>query len=76
MPELNQTQAEDVLMYHKYLYYGGFEPLISDFDYDKLEQKFKEKFPNSKLINDSVECPRELWAKYENRRLRALARKI
>ncbi len=62
-----QKQAEDILMYHKYLYYEKADPMISDYEYDQLELKFKKEFPNSALIQDSIECPRELWPEFEKR---------
>lgn len=43
------------------------EPIISDVEYDHLEQWFKEKHPNSHYLKQSWsfdECPRELLVKY------------
>jgi hypothetical protein len=43
--------------------------MLSDYDFDQLEQKFQKEFPNSDLINNSTECPREFFVKFERRYL-------
>lgn len=67
--KLNQKQLEDIICYHKYLYYVKSEPIVSDFDYDNIEKQLKERFPESKILSDAKynECPKELWDKYEAR---------
>ncbi len=67
MKGLSQSQLEDEICYHKYLYYELAAPILSDYDYDKLESELKKRFPDSK-VNDYIECPRELWNKYKERR--------
>lgn len=64
--QVTQSQLEDIICYHKYLYYIAGEPMISDFQYDILEKELKERFPNS-LVLTYVELPDNLIAKYGKR---------
>ena len=45
------------LLYHKYLYYVKNKPIISDFEYDMLEQRSRElaKGVDNGFIHDMVE---------------------
>lgn len=69
--KLNKKQLEDIICYHKYLYYVKSEPMISDYEYDMLEKQLKERFPKSKILSEAKynECPQELWEEYEKRYL-------
>ena len=42
-------KLEELIKYHKALYYQG-RPEISDFDFDKLEEKLKNVSPNSSVL--------------------------
>ena len=55
---------ENIILYHKYLYYNG-KAIIGDYEYDQLEKELKELCPESKVITEYNECPRELYEKYE-----------
>jgi len=64
-----QTRArtkslENIILYHKYLYYHG-KAIISDYEYDQLEKELEKLYPESKVITEYNECPRELYEKYE-----------
>lgn len=65
--ELSQLQLEDIILYHKYLYYVKADPMISDYQYDQIEEKLCIICPNSKILTDITECPREFHDKYEKR---------
>lgn len=72
--KLNQQQLEDVICYHKFLYYEkAVDTMISDFEYDQLERELKDRFPDSVVLT-YTECPRELWPKYLDRYERAKER--
>jgi NAD-dependent DNA ligase len=60
----SKAELEDLIRYHRYLYYEKSEPIISDYEFDLLEKELKKRFPDSVVLGE-VECPREFWAKYE-----------
>jgi NAD-dependent DNA ligase len=66
MLKLTQKQLEDIIRYHRYLYYEKSKPIISDYNFDQLCLRLEKEFPKSKVINE-IECPRELHAHYEQR---------
>ncbi len=43
--------SERILLAHRYLYYVLGRPVISDFEYDKLEREHLKKFPDSVAMN-------------------------
>lgn len=48
---IQERQARDVLLRHRFLYYVEGAPAIPDVQYDHLEWFFRYKFPNNKIIN-------------------------
>lgn len=40
----------DLVMAHRFLYYVKSEPVLSDFDYDKLERFLKDIWPEAPAI--------------------------
>ncbi len=69
--KLTQAQLEDIILYHKYLYYHG-KAMIDDYTYDQIEKQLREIAPDSKVLTEYLECPRELYEKYEARYQRYL----
>ena len=63
---MSQSQLEDIIRYHRYLYYEKSDPMISDYDFDKLYDRFGKDFPDSEVLTET-ECPRKFWPKYEKR---------
>jgi NAD-dependent DNA ligase len=61
------SELEDIILFHKYLYYERAEPIISDYEYDKLERELRDLCPKSKILDEYIECPRKLWPKYEKK---------
>lgn len=48
---MNQKSAEDEILYHRFLYYVKSAPILSDYQYDKLEKKYLDLFPDSNILN-------------------------
>ena len=69
--ELTQTQLEDVILYHKFLYYESGTPMIEDEDYDKLHNTLMDRFPDSFLAY-TPGFPAEYHLKYYARHQRRL----
>lgn len=66
MKELNQKQLETEVLYHKYLYYERAQPMITDYEFDNLEQELRDRFPNSKVL-DYIDCPQKYWKRFNKR---------
>lgn len=49
------TLEEEVLV-HRYLYYVLASPVISDFEYDKLEQKARDTYPENSPVHSVGSC--------------------
>lgn len=64
---MTQEHAEEVLMYHKFLYYEKGDPILTDYQYDELAQNLRKDFPESNLINNIIECPKQFWPAFEGR---------
>ena len=47
----DEEKSERTLLAHRYLYYVLGLPVISDFEYDKLEREHLKRFPDSVSIN-------------------------
>jgi len=69
--ELTQKQLEDVILYHKFLYYEIGNPMIEDKDYDNLHSSLEERFPDSFLLT-SPGFPIEYYIQYNTRHNRRL----
>jgi len=63
-------QLEDEIFYHKYLYYEkAMSTELSDYEYDKLEERLRVLHPSSDVFKAAgLSCPESLWPKYERRR--------
>lgn len=57
---------EELICWHKYLYYKRAEPTLTDYEYDMLESKLKAEFPDSPILSEAryIECPHDLWPEY------------
>lgn len=73
--DINQKQAEDIIGYHRFLYYEMGKPMISDVEYDLLEKRLFEQFPNSEMIN-WIGCPQKLKKKFRKRFVRKASKEI
>lgn len=69
--DLTKEQLEDILLYHKFLYYNG-KAIVSDREYDLLEAQLRKIAPDSKVLTEYNECPREFWPKYKKRFVRQI----
>ena len=73
--ERTQSELEDFLYFYKYMYYekdgerDTWDLMISDREYDLLENELRERFPDSEVLTCVGSPPREMWPKYETRRL-------
>lgn len=47
---LNQAHAEDVILYHRFLYYVRDNPILADKDYDTMELEALTQFPKSTIL--------------------------
>ncbi len=56
--DMNQIDAENEILYHRYLYYVKCDPILSDYEYDRLEKKYLDKYPESDILK-SVSSDRE-----------------
>lgn len=46
------NQLEKLVLAHRYLYYVLDDPIISDFEYDKLEREARASLPEDSPIQD------------------------
>lgn len=61
------NELEELICWHKYLYYRRSEPYLSDYEYDQLERKLRDEHPDSPVLNAAryIECPHDLWPEYD-----------
>ncbi len=60
------SDMDNLIMAHRYLYYVKATPVISDFEYDKLERKAKTIIPSHHFINlvgSDRDCDYPEWVK-------------
>lgn len=65
-------QAEEEILYHRYLYYVKGRPVLTDYDYDMMERAYLKEFPDSVVINtpgsDSISTyPKHLIEKWNKK---------
>lgn len=68
---MSQTQYEDILLFHKFLYFEMQEPMIDDWQYDKIYDELTESFPDSFLLQEKgfpIEHYEKYYARYRRRK--------
>lgn len=47
---LSKDYFRHEMMVHRYLYYVEAQPVVSDYEYDVIERKARELFPNDEAV--------------------------
>ena len=73
--QYTQKAAEDIYLYHLFLYYEKGCPMLSDYEFDQLQNQFQKMFPDSKIFNKengtlTTSSYRDRVVKFEKRYLK------